>query len=163
VGRLSTGSRGVARGTPLRRGAGCRLYDSKGAAVLDFTASFGTCSVGYGQPTMVERLSRQVSDLWQAMSDLWPHESQAVAEESVLRAVGRADDHRVFFVTSGSEAIELAWKLAVLRTGHAGLLCFEGGFHGQVGVAQQATSFKSLRSPFIIGLPIQFLPYPVAT
>jgi 4-aminobutyrate aminotransferase-like enzyme len=156
-------SRGPARDIPLAYGVGSRLYDVSGASFLDFTSSFGTCSIGYGNPTMIDRLKRQVGELWQTMSDLWPHQVTARAEDAVLGAVGRVPEHRVFFVTSGSEAIELAWKLAVLKTGSTGVLCFEGAFHGQVGVAQQVTSFRSLRSAFPLGLPVGFLPYPLAT
>lgn len=151
---------GGSSGLPLRRGSGCRLVDVNGSQMLDFTASYGTCSLGYGHPAMVSGLNRQITELWQTMSDLRPHESLRHAQDVVLQAVGRAPDHEVFFVTSGSEAVELAWKLAVLQTGRHGILCFQGSFHGQAGIALQATAFTSLRSAFDIRLPVHFVPFP---
>jgi 4-aminobutyrate aminotransferase len=71
---------------------------------------------------------------------------------------------RMFFVNSGSEAVEAALRLARMATGRPNVIVFHGGFHGRtVAAASMTTSgtkFRSGFSPIMGGVMISPFPNP---
>jgi acetylornithine/succinyldiaminopimelate/putrescine aminotransferase len=55
--------------------------------------------------------------------------------------------------SSGSDAVETALKTAALATGRAGVVAFEGGYHGLALGALDATHRSDFRDPFAARLP----------
>ena len=55
--------------------------------------------------------------------------------------------------SSGSDAVETALKTAALATGRAGVLAFDGGYHGLALGALDATHRSDFRDPFAARLP----------
>src|SRR5690606_25611037 len=70
----------------------------------------------------------------------------------------------LFFVNSGSEAVEAALRLARQATGRPNVIAFHGGFHGRtVAAASMTTSgtkFRSGFAPLMAG--VHFAPFPYA-
>jgi 4-aminobutyrate aminotransferase len=69
----------------------------------------------------------------------------------------------LFFVNSGSEAVEAALRLARHATGRANVIVFQGGFHGRtIGAASMTTSGTKFRSgfgPLMSGVVVSPFPY----
>jgi hypothetical protein len=101
----------------ISRGQGCRLWDADGRRYLDLIAGIAVSSLGHAHPAIVEAVSRQVAEVAHT-SNLFLHEREVELAERLLTLL--AEDGRVFFANSGTEANEAAVKLVVL-TDVAGL------------------------------------------
>src|SRR5690606_26971868 len=65
--------------------------------------------------------------------------------------------------SSGGESIEAALKTAAVATGRAGVIAFEGAYHGLTYGALAATGRDDFRRPFReqLGRFVRHIPYPV--
>src|ERR1700734_1921276 len=92
------------------RGEGQYVYDQHGKRYLDGLAGLFVSQIGHGRTEVAEAGARQASEL--AYFPLWSYaHPQAIALAERLSAMAPGDLNRVFFTTSGSEAVESAWKL----------------------------------------------------
>ena len=140
------------------RAEGCHVWDTDGRRYLDLTAAFGVAAAGHANPAVVRAGQRQMGRLLHAMGDVHPHALKGeLARELSRRTFERwtADlpsrqrlHGKTIFGTSGFEAVEIALKTARLATGRAGILAFDGGYHGLGYGALNATSRALFREPF---------------
>lgn len=85
--------------------------------------------VGHGHPRVAEAIARQARRLNTNMRYL--HETAIELAERLLATMpGEAGLDTVLFVNSGSEANDVAWRLATAFTGHRGALCSQFAYHG---------------------------------
>ena len=93
------------------RGSGPYVFDSRGRRYLDGLSGLFVSQVGHGRTELAEAAARQASEL--AYFPLWSYAHPGAIELSErLADLAPGDLNRVFFTTSGSEAVESAWKLA---------------------------------------------------
>ena len=93
------------------RGEGQYVYDQHGKRYLDGLAGLFVSQIGHGRADVAEAGARQGSEL--AYFPLWSYaHPRAVELAERLASYAPGDLNRVFFTTSGSEAVESAWKLA---------------------------------------------------
>lgn len=158
------GISGFYRGRPpivWESACGSRVRDVDGNVYLDLSAGFGVVNVGHGHPRVVEAVRAQATRLIHGMGDVFPHEQRALLAGRLARMapVPRA---RVYFASSGSEAVEIALKTAHLATGRPGVAAFTGGYHGLSYGALRATSRDAFREPFrsALGPATLRLPFP---
>jgi len=107
------------------RGDGVWLYDREGRAYLD--GYNNVPHVGHCHPTVVRAIQRQTSIL--ATNTRYLHERVLEYAEHLL---ARCPPHlnACIFVNSGSEANDVAWRIAQLATGHGGALIMANAYHG---------------------------------
>ncbi|HSM61808.1 MAG TPA: aminotransferase class III-fold pyridoxal phosphate-dependent enzyme, partial [Longimicrobiales bacterium] len=107
------------------RGRGAYLYDERGREYLDGVNN--VAHVGHEHPAVVEAGRRQMGVL--NTNTRYLHE--AVVEYAERLGALLPDPLEVcFFVSSGSEANELALRIARTATGRTGVVALEGGYHG---------------------------------
>jgi 4-aminobutyrate aminotransferase len=142
-------------------GEGHRLYDTAGKAYLDFANGIAVTVLGHQHPAVSAAIHAQVDRL------IGPTGAIGYAEPVVRLASMVADTlpdpiDTVFFLNSGSEAIEGALKLARRATGRPAIIAFQGGFHGRtLGAASVTTSSLNYRIGYEPLLPsIYFSPFP---
>lgn len=126
----------------IESGSGCRLRDAEGRDLLDFSMGWGSALPGHARPEIVEAVRRRASlGTNFAYTNV---ESLALAEELV--AISPACE-RVRFCASGTEATMYCLRLARAFRGRAGVLKFEGAYHGSndEGVV---SLFPSGKTPF---------------
>jgi len=124
----------------FERGEGVRLYATDGTEYLDCVAGIAVNGLGHANPILVKALTDQARKLWHVSNIYRIPEQEALADR--LCAETFADV--AFFTNSGTEAIELALKLA--RKYHAAngaperidVITFEGAFHGRSYAAVNA-------------------------
>ena len=120
----------------LVRGEGSLVFDSHGKQYIDAMASLWYCAVGHGRTKIAEAIGNQASTL-AAYSTFDPF-TNAPAEMLAhkLAQLSPLPDSRIFFTSSGSEAVDTAMKLARLthvRQGNSDrtvIISRERGYHG---------------------------------
>ena len=152
-----------ATGVVAARGEGVYLYDEDDRRYLDFTAGIGVTSTGHCHPAVVEAAQAQVSRLIHAQYTTVMHRPLLTLAERMSEVLPAGLD-RLFFVNSGSEAIESAVRLARQATGRPNIITFHGGFHGRtVAAASMTTSgtkFRSGFAPLMAGVHVAPFPDP---
>lgn len=109
------------------RGEGQYLYDETGAAYLDCVNN--VCHVGHCNPAVADAGSAQFHELVTNSRYLHP----TIIEASKMLTDTLPDPLRVvFWVNSGSEANDLAMRLARAHTKRRGVICVGGAYHGHV-------------------------------
>src|SRR6516162_6908263 len=92
------------------RGSGAYVYDQHGRRYLDGLSGLFVSQVGHGRQEIAEAGARQAGEL--AYFPLWSYaHPKAIELAQRLADLAPGDLNRVFFTTSGSEAVESAWKL----------------------------------------------------
>ena len=92
------------------QGAYYTLVD--GRRVFDGLSGLWCSPLGHSPPRVVEAVQRQVAKLDFSPSFQMGHPAAFTLASRIARFAGRPDD-RVFFVNSGSEAVDTALKIAV--------------------------------------------------
>ena len=102
-------------------GAGAEVWDRDGRRYLDGMASLWYCNAGYGRVEIADAARAQMVAL-AAFSCFEPFTNEPADELAELIAtIAPVPDSRVFFTSSGSEAVDSAIKLARIahvRAGH---------------------------------------------
>jgi len=113
----------------LVRGEGAFMFDAEGRAYLD--AYNNVPVVGHCHPRVVEAISRQAARL--NTNTRYLHENVVELAERLTASMPEGLDTCVF-VNSGSEANDLAWRLAIEWAGgkeeEAGGVCTAYAYHG---------------------------------
>jgi 4-aminobutyrate aminotransferase-like enzyme len=119
------------------RGRGQYLYDRMGRAYLDCVNN--VCHVGHGHPRVVTAAARQMAVLNTNTRYLHEHIVR-YAEE--LTATLPEPLRVCHFVCSGSEANELALRMARTHAGAEDLIVLEGGYHGNTQTLVDVSHYK---------------------
>lgn len=118
-------------------GRGHHLYDAEGQAYLDCVNN--VAHVGHGHPRVVAALQRQAAVLNTNTRYLHP---QLVRYAERLTALFPAPLRVCFFVCSGSEANELALRMARTYTGAHDVVVVEGAYHGNTNALVEISPYK---------------------
>src|SRR3954462_11880622 len=95
----------------IARGEGPYVYDDQGRRYLDGLSGLFVSQIGHGRTEMAEAAARQAGEL--AYFPLWSYaHPNAIELAERLANLAPGDLNRVFFTTSGSEAVESAFKMA---------------------------------------------------
>jgi 4-aminobutyrate aminotransferase-like enzyme len=109
----------------LVRGEGVWLWDAEGNRYLD--AYNNVPVVGHAHPRVVEAIATQAATL--NTNTRYLHESVVLLAERITASMPAGLD-TVLFVNSGSEANDLAWRLATVFTGGSGGIVSGWSYHG---------------------------------
>src|ERR1035441_6084377 len=133
------------------------VWDADGKKYLDLTAAFGVAAAGHANPRVVKAGQQQMYRLLHAMGDVHPHARKAelarelsrITFERWSKSSKRSTTHgKTIFCNSGFEAVEAAFKTAMLATGRHGVIAFEGAYHGLGYGALNTTHRAHFRAPF---------------
>jgi 4-aminobutyrate aminotransferase/(S)-3-amino-2-methylpropionate transaminase len=130
------------------RAAGANVWDADGNRYVDLGAGFGVANVGHAHPRVVEALAAQERSLLHAMGDVHPAAAKVALLEALAARFPGGGPTRAVLGSSGSDAVEVALKTALLATGRAGVVAFEGAYHGVTLGALDATWRRDFREPF---------------
>ena len=119
------------------RGAGTFLYDQRGRAFLDMVNN--VAHVGHSHPRVVAAAARQMTVLNTNTRYLHP---SIVRYAERLAATLPEPLSVCFFVCSGSEANELALRMARAHTGRRGVIVLDGAYHGNTQGLIEVSPYK---------------------
>ena len=117
--------------------AGCWLIDGAGERYLDFSSQLMCVNLGHKNSRVIESIAEQARELAYVMP------AYATAARARLSAklldVLPAGLEKFFFVTSGAEANEAAFKIARMYTGKNKIISRYRSYHGSTAGAIAAT------------------------
>ncbi len=142
----------------IKRAKGATIEDVDGNLYIDFFAGAGVMSLGHSNPQLIDRVKQQLDDFTHTLDIPNPARQELVAN---LIEILPDDINKVYFGgPTGSDAIEVALKLAKINTGRTSFIAFEGGYHGMTSGALSITSDKYHKKGLMPLLPnIHFVPY----
>ncbi|MCZ6847558.1 MAG: aspartate aminotransferase family protein, partial [Alphaproteobacteria bacterium] len=111
----------------IRKAEGIWLEDMTGRRFMDFHGN-SVHHIGYGHPRLVEAIKRQIDDL--PFTPRRFTDEPAVALAAKLASIAPDGLGKMLFATGGSDAIEMALKLARAVTGRFKTISFWDAFHG---------------------------------
>jgi len=126
--------------TPLHivRGQGVELFDPEGRRYVDMYNNV-PC-VGHANPHVAEAMARQQSTL--NVHSRYLHEGIVTFAER-LTALHGPEIESVIFSCSGTEANEVALRMARMATGKAGIVCTNATYHGNSEAVGKMTRIGS--------------------
>ncbi|MEW9613079.1 aspartate aminotransferase family protein [Shinella sp. S4-D37] len=137
----------------LVRGEGVFLYDAAGEKYLD--AYNNVASVGHCHPRVVEAITRQTALL--NTHTRYLHEG-IVDYAEALTATFPDTLSQVMFTCTGSEANDLAVRIARFVTGGTGIIATELAYHGLTGAVAEFS--PSLGEAVALGAHVRTVPAP---
>jgi 4-aminobutyrate aminotransferase / (S)-3-amino-2-methylpropionate transaminase / 5-aminovalerate transaminase len=131
---------------------GALVTDVDGNTLIDLAGGIGMTAAGHCPPTVVAAIEQQARKLLHPCALVATYEPY-IALCELLNEVTPGDfPKKSILANSGAEAVENAVKIARAHTKRAGILCFEGGYHGRTLLTLTLTSkyglFKSGFGPF---------------
>ena len=139
----------------IQKGNGVYLYDNEGKRYLDFVAGIATNTLGYSNKEYQEALIAQLTDVMH-VSNLY---TTTINEQAAEKLVSMTDFDQVFFVNSGTEAIEASLKLAriyakkTLGKDKFEVISMKNGFHGRTMGSLSLTGQSKYQDDFTPLLP----------
>jgi adenosylmethionine-8-amino-7-oxononanoate aminotransferase len=136
------------------RGEGAYLFDDEGRRLLDAGNHLGAGMVGHGRREIARRMAEQVERLEFAALDSGMSHDRVVELAGRLAELVPVEDPVFSFTSSGSEANDLAFKIARAyhhRRGDPGrdkILFRDGSYHGSTVAAMSATGATAFKSEF---------------
>ena len=131
----------------LVRGEGCTVYDEAGNSYLDLLSGTWCNVLGYNHPRLIETIVAQASKLI--------HVGAPYSTGEISRALSKLQEvlppklNRAVFLNTGSEAVELALKMARAAAGTDGIVVSDRGYYG-------ATNYSMALSE--VGYDASYLP-----
>jgi glutamate-1-semialdehyde 2,1-aminomutase len=142
-------------GTPIyiERGEGAYIYDVDGNRYLDFCCSWGPLILGHAHPVVVEAISRTAV---RGTSFGTVHENEILLAEKIKALCPHIELLR--FVSSGTEAVMSALRVARAYTGRDKIVKFTGCYHGHSDslLALAGSGLATLGIPASGGVPADF-------
>ncbi|MGH8149465.1 MAG: glutamate-1-semialdehyde 2,1-aminomutase [Steroidobacteraceae bacterium] len=143
-------------GTPLfiERGEGPYLFDADGSRYLDFVGSWGPLILGHAHPEVIRAVSEASR---RGMTFGAPCAGEVELAERITGAYPGAEQVR--FVSSGTEAVMSAVRVARAVTGRSLILKFSGCYHGHADhlLVAAGSGLATFGRPSSAGVPDAFV------
>ncbi|MCW1955973.1 aspartate aminotransferase family protein [uncultured Lentibacter sp.] len=132
------------------QGEGSWLTEADGRRFLDLGAGIAVNALGHAHPELIAALSAQAGKIWHLSNLYQIPQQQALADKLVEETFAQT----VFFTNSGTEACELAVKMARKHWHDKGqperveIITFEGSFHGRSAAGIAAAGSEKMTKGF---------------
>ncbi|NQU73342.1 MAG: glutamate-1-semialdehyde 2,1-aminomutase [Candidatus Omnitrophica bacterium] len=110
---------------PIRKGRGSKMYDYDGKEYIDYVLSYGVHILGHANPEIINGIKKIVDF---GLSFGATHDLEIKLAERLRKAIPALE--KIRFVSSGTEAVMGAVRLARGITGRDKIIKFEGSYHG---------------------------------
>ena len=137
----------------IERAEGIFFYDSSGKSYIDLVSGVSVSALGHGHPAVVKAVKDQADRYLHTMVyGEFVQSPQVEYAEWLAKRLPEGLDN-VFFVNSGSEAIDGAMKLAKRNTGRGNFVAFNKAYHGGTHGAMSILGDQKARSGYLPLLP----------
>jgi glutamate-1-semialdehyde 2,1-aminomutase len=137
----------------IDKAKGAYLYDANGKRYIDYCLSWGPMILGHARKQVVERVRRTMAG---GTSFGIPTQLETELAEMIVRAVDSVE--KVRLVSSGTEAVMTAIRLARGCTGRDKVIKFIGCYHGHVDhmLVKAGSGAMTFGTPSSGGVPKDF-------
>lgn len=127
AGGVSSALRSASKPVPLffDSASGCRLTDVDGNQYIDYTLAWGPLILGYSHYAIGNAVRKQLEKFWLLGAQ---HALESSVSDRICHVVPCAE--MVAFSNTGTEAVQIAFRLARAFTGRQKVIRFEGHYHG---------------------------------
>jgi len=134
----------------ITRAKGARIYDADGNAFIDYVMSWGPMIMGHAQSSVIKAIARAAV---RGTSYGAPTALEVTLAQLIVEAIPSME--RVRLVSSGTEAVMSAIRLARAYTGRNNILKFEGCYHGHADsmLVKAGSGIATLGIPDSPGVP----------
>ncbi len=155
---------GLPSHTPLaievEKAEGIYFYDTNGKRYTDLVSGVAVSNVGHRHPKVIQAIHDQLEKYMHLMVYGEYIQSPQVRLAAKLASQLPEPLTAVYFVNSGSEAIEGALKLAKRHSGRTEIIAFKNAYHGGTAGALSILGNEKLKQAFRPLIPdIRFLEY----
>jgi len=140
----------------IERAEGVFLYGPSGEKYLDLISGVSVSNTGHRHPKVVSAVKEQVDSYMHLMVYGEMIQTPQVKYAGYLAGSLPPSLDCVYFVNSGSEAVEGALKLAKRFTGRSKIVSFENSYHGSTHGALSIQGSEEFRNAFRPMLPDTF-------
>ncbi len=148
---------GLPSSTPLaiemERAEGIYIYDTSGKQYIDLVSGVAVSNIGHGNPQIISAIKQQIDKYMHLMVYGEYVQSPQVKLAKKMTELLPGSLNSVYFVNSGSEAIEGAMKLAKRFTGRSEIFSFKNAYHGGTQGALSILGNEKLKYAFRPLLP----------
>ncbi len=144
----------------IERAEGVYMYGPDGKRYLDLISGISVSNVGHCHPQVVKAVQKQAETYMHLM--VYGEFVQSPQVELAHLITSYLPEHldNVYFVNSGSEAIEGAMKLAKRYTGRSEIVAFNNAYHGSTQGSLSVMGDEQMKNAFRPLLPgVRFLEY----
>ncbi|MBL0329061.1 MAG: aspartate aminotransferase family protein [Bacteroidetes bacterium] len=137
----------------IEKAEGVYLFDTSGKRYLDLISGISVSNVGHRHPKVVEAIKEQVDKYMHTMVYGEYIQNPQVRLATELSKNLPANLSSIYFVNSGSEAIEGAMKLAKRFTGRTEIISFKNAYHGSTHGSLSIMGSEEFKNAFRPLLP----------
>lgn len=137
----------------VEKGEGVYIWDKAGKKYMDFIASICVNNVGHRNPAVLDAISKQAEKFLHIMVYGEFIQQPQLDFAQKLCSLLPNNLQRIFFVNSGSEAIEGAIKLARLYNKRKNIVSFKNSYHGSTMGAMSVLGNANIQEAFKPLLP----------
>lgn len=144
----------------IEKAKGIYMYGTDGREYIDLVSGVSVSNLGHGHPAIVKAVQQQAGNHMHLMVYGEFVQSPQVNFAKLLCENLPKQLQSVFYVNSGSEAIEGGLKLAKRVTGRSDIIAFKNAYHGSTHGALSVLGSESMKYAYRPLLPgIHFLEY----
>ncbi|MGR4976721.1 4-aminobutyrate--2-oxoglutarate transaminase [Pseudomonas sp. LARHCG127] len=131
--RIAAVPRGVGQIHPIfaESAKNATVTDVEGREFIDFAGGIAVLNTGHVHPKIIAAVTAQLNKLTHTCFQVLAYEPYVELCEKINAKVPGDFAKKTLLVTTGSEAVENAVKIARAATGRAGVIAFTGAYHGR--------------------------------
>ena len=136
----------------IAKGLNAEVWDVEGRRYIDFAGGIAVLNTGHCNPTIIAAVKAQLDQYTHTCFQVLPYEPYVELAGRIIAKLPGDFAKKTLFLTTGSEALENAIKIARAHTGRSGIICFGGGYHGRtlltLAMTGKVAPYKTGFGPF---------------
>jgi 4-aminobutyrate aminotransferase / (S)-3-amino-2-methylpropionate transaminase / 5-aminovalerate transaminase len=136
----------------IARGENAEIWDVEGRRFIDFAGGIAVLNTGHRHPAVIQAVKDQLDRYTHTCFQVLAYEPYVELAERINAKAPGDFVKKTLFLTTGSEAVENAIKIARAATKRSGVICFAGGYHGRtlltLAMTGKVAPYKTGFGPF---------------
>lgn len=133
----------------VERAENAKIWDVEGKEYLDFAGGIAVLNSGHLHPKVVSAVQEQLTKVTHTCFQVVAYEPYIELCEKINELVPGKFPKKTLLVTTGSEAVENAVKIARAATGRQGVIVFDAAYHGRT---MYTLSMTGKKVPYAAGM-----------
>lgn len=136
----------------IARGENAEVWDVEGRRYIDFAGGIAVLNTGHCHPDVIAAVKHQLDHYTHTCFQVVAYEPYVELAERINALAPGNFEKKTLLLTSGSEAVENAIKIARAFTQRPGVIAFTSGYHGRtlltLGLTGKVVPYKAGFGPF---------------